>query len=273
MCPSPGPGLRRRSPSAEDAPVGLEAPDGPLLYLPWGIYTQGEQRGDANEGAISICAGTSRLLGEMAGLGTSQRGPSGLSQNRGWDGPWRPHYSPLRERGLACSPLGTGTLLSCHPEKADQMTPRPFLLLVPGALGCTQRDSRVWGTYVPILLASAYQGLGALLRPHSPCPKLWNSGQRVGGPAVNWVPGPWGHWPPKDTAVPVAFCSPRSPPRAALQRPPLGTSVWWATPVLPQEPPSRVGLHTPCSACPAPEGPGGQMPDCWLLSFSVPGRG
>lgn len=61
------------------------APYGPSLYLPRGIYTQGEQRGDASEGAISICAGMSHLLGEMVGLGTSQRGPLGLSQNGvGW---------------------------------------------------------------------------------------------------------------------------------------------------------------------------------------------
>lgn len=48
------------------------------------------------------------------------------------------------------------------------MTLGLLLLLVPEALGCTQRDSRIWGTKVPILLASAYQGLGTPLYPHSP---------------------------------------------------------------------------------------------------------
>lgn len=93
-----------------------------------------------------MCTSTSHLPEEMAGLGKSQQVPSDLSQNRRWDGPWQPHYSPSREQGLACSHLGTGILLACHPEKADQVTLGLLLLLVPGALGCTQRDSRIWGT-------------------------------------------------------------------------------------------------------------------------------
>lgn len=53
LCP-PQPSTRslRRIQSEVEAPVGLEAPYDPSLWLPREMYTQGGQRGDWNEGAV-----------------------------------------------------------------------------------------------------------------------------------------------------------------------------------------------------------------------------